>query len=1286
MTVKEAENLTRSLHSLFDIVRLIDPQTHHVMDLHSNPEEPEAYPCSCYEIWNRGTPCENCLCEEVITSGKRRERVELHNGEAYHIVCSPIEINEKPYELECISRVDDAVITGAIKKAELTNEYRSRNNSRYTDPLTGAFNTRFYEDTYVSLEAEQAAALLEIDGLEDIRTAYGPAIADQLIKSTAGMIREHVRGNDVLIRHTSNRFLLLFREIGCETFISRMEHIRQDMGSVFLSELPELHATLSIGGMYKDAENKITPDLLQARLDYARTKGNTFCCPYVAVYEEPAQEPLSQEKQHDILAFAWDYHSILAVDFVSGHMDILQSTGQNETWIRENAQKDYDFYRFAFAEKFLLPEDKSWFLRETEKNAVLEQLAHEEVFYINHRILKNGEVRYYQTKFARDPGSNTPNRVLVGGHSVDTETRRSLSRLELEQRQEKALRDCIRVLYSQSDMNEAIQMLLETVTGYYGAERAYICEIDSDGRFFKNNYQFYAPGVEHADLNALVQFDTLCFDSWVEAFRNDGELLVEVPEVEAACVPTHRLMMENGIERMILAPVFSGTEITGFMGVDNPTANYNDLFLLRSVATFTYSELLRRHCEELKNTEQLSVIAGLAADYVHVAIADLKNNLVRVYRASPELSLEMNGWEDISDYKYKLQMFLDRVVVPEDRDKCGLFMAPESILSELEKVSALYNNYSVIMNGQRVALQTKIVRCTKGEDCILIGVKSVENEQRRERQVREQLELTVFERTKELQERNRMLNRLNEDVIEFLGGLTEARDKESGEHINRVKGYTNILARCVMSDCPEYGLTEDKVDIITSASALHDLGKIMIPDSILLKPGRLTDEEYAVMKTHCERGAEILQHSPRGWSGEYLQTSLDIVLCHHEKVDGRGYPRGLKGDVIPISAQIVSVADCYDALTTKRVYKAAYPTDVAFNMILSGRCGAFSEKILACLSKCRERFEQYARGELNVEMVPGALFYSAESLAGIRILLAENNDISRSIMQGILEGEGALVLPAEDGQEALQILRAQRKPVDAVLTDINMPKLDGPGLAAAIRGMSDDKIRNVPILALTGYADTEMEVVCRKAGMDAFLIKPVTIAALTKNLLACLRKRSEELQARVNSLMDSFSGGTVKGALRMSEYTDMVQRLTERLITGEMEPFALLDADVNDLKTINRLYGHETGDTYLQSCCDLLREVFPESLIYRIGGDEFAVLITGKDHEEREERLSMLNSRIEKAATTPDVLSGRVSFAFGLGEFDREHDLSMAAVFARAEEAMLVHKRVSKEKYKNALS
>lgn len=229
------------------------------------------------------------------------------------------------------------------------------------------------------------------------------------------------------------------------------------------------------------------------------------------------------------------------------------------------------------------------------------------------------------------------------------------------------------------------------------------------------------------------------------------------------------------------------------------------------------------------------------------------------------------------------------------------------------------------------------------------------------------LEQKVEQQTEELQKQNKILKqqavRLKENnvrIIDILGTVVESRNLESGEHIQRVKGFTRILGYQMMKDYPEYGLTGEKVDMITEASSLHDVGKIAIPDSILLKPGRLTEDEFEYMKSHTTRGCAILNQIEGIWEDDYRQLSYEICRHHHERYDGRGYPDKLCGDDIPISAQLVSVADVYDALVSERVYKDAFSLDEAFHMIVAGECGVFSPKLMESFRNARKDFEELA--------------------------------------------------------------------------------------------------------------------------------------------------------------------------------------------------------------------------------------------------------------------------------------------------------------------------------------
>ncbi len=243
----------------------------------------------------------------------------------------------------------------------------------------------------------------------------------------------------------------------------------------------------------------------------------------------------------------------------------------------------------------------------------------------------------------------------------------------------------------------------------------------------------------------------------------------------------------------------------------------------------------------------------------------------------------------------------------------------------------------------------------------------------------------------QLQEQNERIRNGYQTIVETLSSIIEHRSMESRNHILRIRGFTKVLLQEVSRCCPEYGLDEKKIDIISSASNLHDIGKICIPDAILNKPGPLSKEEFTVMKTHTTLGSELVSQLWSDDNDDYVRYTYNICLYHHERWDGNGYPLGLKGEDIPICAQVVGVADCFDALTTQRVYKEAYPVEVAVNMILNGDCGIFSPKLLECFKRVREKLSvlatQYSDGltpqvgqvQLSLEK-PEAKTYSLDAL------------------------------------------------------------------------------------------------------------------------------------------------------------------------------------------------------------------------------------------------------------------------------------------------------------------
>lgn len=225
---------------------------------------------------------------------------------------------------------------------------------------------------------------------------------------------------------------------------------------------------------------------------------------------------------------------------------------------------------------------------------------------------------------------------------------------------------------------------------------------------------------------------------------------------------------------------------------------------------------------------------------------------------------------------------------------------------------------------------------------------------------RKRLGNVVERQQSELLVQARKIIDLNQGMIESLAAAIEFRNGESGQHVRRIHDITQSL----LTDTDlGAGLSREEIQQIAQASIMHDVGKIAIPDAILNKPGRLTPEEFEIMKTHTTQGSFLLEKIPQLRENGAYQYACDIARHHHERWDGRGYPDGLKGDEISLGAQIVSLADVYDALSCKRVYKDAFPREKVLQMIRDGECGVFNPELLDRFFSVEEELQRMYQRE-----------------------------------------------------------------------------------------------------------------------------------------------------------------------------------------------------------------------------------------------------------------------------------------------------------------------------------
>jgi putative two-component system response regulator len=344
-------------------------------------------------------------------------------------------------------------------------------------------------------------------------------------------------------------------------------------------------------------------------------------------------------------------------------------------------------------------------------------------------------------------------------------------------------------------------------------------------------------------------------------------------------------------------------------------------------------------------------------------------------------------------------------------------------------------------------------------------------------------------------------------MIESLATLAEYRDPETGGHIKRTQNYVKALA-VHLKDHPRFRdeLDDETIELLYLSAPLHDVGKVGVRDHILLKPGRLTDEEFEEMKKHTTYGRDALLATERKLGQDtFLRYAREIAYTHQEKWDGSGYPSGLKGTEIPIAGRLMALADVYDALISKRVYKPPMPHEKAVAIIVEGKGRHFDpamvDAFLALESTFRNIALTFADYEEERQMLGGGGDTGAEESRPVEyILLVEDNEINLEIMQSQLVSLGYRVDTAVDRRQALS--KFQEADYDVILTDLEMPEMDGYALATEIRRLEAGSQKSIPILAITASDFDLSEERARSLGFDGYMLKPLEPDVLHKKLAA----------------------------------------------------------------------------------------------------------------------------------------------------------------------------------------
>lgn len=458
----------------------------------------------------------------------------------------------------------------------------------------------------------------------------------------------------------------------------------------------------------------------------------------------------------------------------------------------------------------------------------------------------------------------------------------------------------------------------------------------------------------------------------------------------------------------------------------------------------------------------------------------------------------------------------------------------------------------------------------------------------------------------------------NNLMVYILSHIVEFRNGESGMHVLNVQAMTEMILTQLVSMTDQYPLTAEDISMITMASSLHDIGKIAIPEEVLNKPGRFTDEEFAIMKTHSAVGSDMLDDLELYKDEKLVRVARDICRWHHERWDGRGYPDGLVGEEIPISAQVVALADVYDALTSPRVYKPPFSHDEALRMIRDGECGAFNPLILECLAAVADDLEsRLNRGVTGREI----------STDGMRLREAdvdEGSAIASSRTLELLDYERMKYHFFASMSNEVQFEFTEEPPM-IVLSDWGDRKLGLPEIVmdpyndeafCGVFGRENLEKLSRLLRATTPedpVIDMEMEVTVdgETRWLHALVralwsedAEPVYVGSIGK-FIDIDDRQAELRDLQFKAYHDPLTE-VVNGAFARKVIVDRLG--DESACDRDTDRHVLLLCDLDFFKQANDTYGHQFGDRVLQHFAERLQDsVRGQDVVARVGGDEFLV-------------------------------------------------------------------------------
>lgn len=516
-------------------------------------------------------------------------------------------------------------------------------------------------------------------------------------------------------------------------------------------------------------------------------------------------------------------------------------------------------------------------------------------------------------------------------------------------------------------------------------------------------------------------------------------------------------------------------------------------------------------------------------------------------------------------------------------------------------------------------------------------------------------------------------------LIEILSDLVEFRNSESGLHALHIQVITDMLLKKLIQNTDQYQLTRSDIALISNASVLHDIGKITVPEHILNKPGKLTSEEFEVVKRHSAEGAEILERLPLHRNEPLIKIGHQICRWHHERYDGCGYPDGLKGDEIPIAVQAVSLAETYDALCSQRVYRPAYSPQKAVEMIQSGACGAFNPILLECLAEISGGIER----ELQLRSTGKSAQMEMQKLAeemiekdGVKVSdrtlrLLEHERIkfqffaamSREV-QFEFTVEPDMVVFSEWGAKHLGINEVLMEPVKNPELQKVVYKENLDDFHNRIRQTTPESpIVQHDYLLNIGGINRWYKLIARAMWTDD---NPPEYTGVIGKFVDIHEEHERLCNLETMAAHDLLTG--------LLNHSNARARIEKCLQEGREKTYALLLFDLDYFKNANDQFGHLFGDSVLKYVAKQVDgSIRSSDLAARVGGDEFLIFMEySKSAKNQVERIFQ--------ALTDQYRDFHISISMGVALWPGDA-VDYEQLFHCADQALYASKRSGKNRF-----